>query len=182
MLTKTEMARTSQTRNKRQGQYPKAVAVAMMVIIAAAMLVMGSCSRKPVMAHSRFVHLPADGWQRTMPLSFVPEYDDSAAHYDIILAIRHDNSYRYSNLSLVVDVIAADSTVNRKAVDIAVADDYGNWSGGGFGSLYQCTRPVIGGVTPDKAHSVVIWQAMNGCDTLCGLVDVGIIASPVSGY
>ena len=71
-----------------------AQAVAMTIVIAAAMLVMGSCDRKPVMAHSAFTHLPNGGWQRTMPLSFRPEYDDSAARYDVTLAVRHDNSYR----------------------------------------------------------------------------------------
>ena len=63
-----------------------AQAVAMTIVIAAAMLVMGSCDRKPVMAHSAFTHLPNGGWQRTMPLSFRPEYDDSAARYDVTLA------------------------------------------------------------------------------------------------
>ena len=156
-----------------------AQAVAMTIVIAAAMLVMGSCDRKPVMAHSAFVHLPNGGWQRTMPLSFRPEYDDSAARYDVTLAVRHDNSYRYSNLSLVVDVIAADSTVSRKRVNMALADGYGNWTGGGFGTLYQVTEPVALGISPVDARSVVVWQAMNGCDTLRGLADVGIITKPL---
>ena len=156
-----------------------AQAVAMTIVIAAAMLVMGSCDRKPVMAHSAFTHLPNGDWQRTMPLSFRPEYDDSAARYDVTLAVRHDNSYRYSNLSLVVDVIAADSTVSRKRVNMALADGYGNWTGGGFGTLYQVTEPVALGVSPVDARSVVVWQAMNGCDTLRGLADVGIITKPL---
>ena len=93
----------------------------MTLVIAAAMLVMGSCQRKPVMAHARFVHLPTDGWQRTLPLTFRPEYDDSAATYDITLAVRYDNSYRYRNLTMAVDVITADSAVNRRTVDMALA-------------------------------------------------------------
>lgn len=156
-----------------------AQAVAMTMVIAAAMLVMGACDRKPVMAHSAFVHLPNDGWQRTMPLSFSPEYDDSAARYDVTLAVRHNNSYRYSNLSLVVDVIAADSAVSRKQVNMVLADGYGNWTGGGFGTLYQVTEPVALGISPNQAHSVVVWQAMNDCDTLRGLADVGIITKPL---
>ena len=156
-----------------------AQAVAMTIVIAAAMLVMGSCNRKPVMAHSVFLHLPNEGWQRTMPLSFRPEYDDSTARYNVTLAIRHDNSYCYSNLSLVVDVIAADSTINRQRVNLALADGYGNWSGGGFGALYQVTQPIAHDISPVEAHSVVVWQAMNGCDTLRGLTDVGIITKPL---
>ena len=152
----------------------------MALVIATAMLVMVACGRKPVLTHATFVHLPVDGWQRTLPLSFSPEYDDSASTYSITLAVRHDNSYRYSNLSMVVDVIAADSTVNRQTVNMTLADQYGNWTGGGFGALYQSTVPVVEAVTPDKVRSIVVWQSMAGCDTLRGVVNVGIITVPVT--
>ena len=49
--------------------------------IAAAMFLTVSCQRKPLQTHAGFVHLPTEGWQRTMPLTFMPEYDDSAAYY-----------------------------------------------------------------------------------------------------
>ena len=156
-----------------------ASAVAMTVLIAAAMLIMASCRHKPVMTHSRFVHLPMSGWQRSLPLTFMPEYDDSTRTYDISLAVRHDNSYHYRNLSLVVDVIAADSTVARRMIDMSLADEYGNWTGGGFGALYQNTVTVVSSATPMRARSVIVWQAMQGCDTLRGLVNLGIITTPL---
>ena len=165
--------------SSRMLRYMTAQAVAMTVFVAAAVLIMPSCQRKPVMSHARFEHLPASGWQRTLPLTFTPEYDDSTATYDIKLALRHDNSYRYRNLSLVVDLIAADSTVNRQTVDLTLADEYGNWTGGGFGALYQDQTTIAHGIKPASARSVVVWHAMQGCDTLCGLVNVGIIISPL---
>jgi len=113
-----------------------------------------------------------------MPLTFTPAYDDSARVYDLSLAVRHDNAYPYRTLSLVVDAIAADSTVNRQMVDIALADEYGNWTGGGFGALYQQAVTIARGVSPGDVHSVVVWQAMEGCDTLVGLVNVGVIMAP----
>ena len=149
------------------------------MFVAAAVLIMPSCQRKPIMSHASFVHLPVSGWQRTLPLTFMPEYDDSAATYDIKLALRHDNAYRYSNLSLVVDLIAADSTVNRQTVDMTLSDAYGNWTGGGFGALYQVQTTIAHGITPESAHSIVVWHAMQGCDTLCGVVNLGIIVSPL---
>ena len=114
-----------------------------------------------------------------MPLSFAPEYVDSTLTYDLSLAVRHSNSYHYRNLSLVVDVIAADTTVNRKVLDISLADEYGSWSSGGFGALYQAVVPLVSDVAPDDAHRVVVWQAMAGCDTLFEVVDVGIIVTPL---
>lgn len=161
-----------------QSRYLTAHAVAMVMTIAAALLILSGCERKPVMAHAHFKHLPANGWQRIMPLTFTPEYDDSTATYDLALAVRHENTYRYRNLSLIVDVIATDSTVSRHSLDIALADEYGNWSGGGFGTLYQDEVSVVTGILPDEARSLVVWQAMEGCDTLSGLVNVGIIVNP----
>ncbi len=168
--------------NKRQWRVntKQAVAMTLVVVIAAAMFLTVSCQRKPLQTHAGFVHLPTEGWQRTMPLTFMPEYDDSAAYYDITLAVRHTASYRYRNLSLVVDVIAADSTVDRHNIEMSLADEYGNWSGGGFGTLYQAVKPILKGVQPHQARTVVVWQAMSGIDTLKNLENLGLIARPVN--
>ncbi len=165
--------------SSRKMRFLIAQAVAMTMFVAAAVLILPSCQRKPVMSHAKFMHLPATGWQRTMPLTFVPEYDDTVTTYDIKLAIRHDITYSYRNLSLVVDIIDVDSVVNRRMVDMALADEYGNWTGGGFGTLYQDAVTIAHVIDPGDASAVVVWQAMQGCDTLCGLVDVGIIVIPL---
>ena len=153
-------------------------AVAMTMFIAAAMLILSACEHKPTLSHASYVNLPSSGWQRAMPLSFVPEYDDSTRRYDISLAVRHDNSYKYCNLSLVVDLIAADSTVNRKRLEMTLADEYGNWTGGGFGALYQKKVPIASDIIPDDVCSVRVWQTMQDCDTLQGLVNVGLFTTP----
>ena len=182
LLLVKEMLKANKTimpKTNRSVRYLIAQAVAMTLFIAAAVLIIPSCQRKPVMSHASFIHLPASGWQRTLPLTFIPAYDDSAASYDIKLALRHASSYRYRNLSLVVDIIGADSTVNRQSVDVALADEYGNWTGGGFGALYQDQVIIAQGVGPDAARSIVVWQAMQGCDTLHGINDLGITTIPM---
>ena len=93
--------------------------------------------------------------------------------------MRHAASYRYRNLSLVVDVIASDSTIDRHNIDMSLADEYGNWSGGGFGTLYQAVVPVMDGVQPRQARSVVVWQAMDGIDTLLNVESLGLIVRPI---
>lgn len=155
------------------------ITVTTTVLVVAVVLIMTSCQRKPVMAHARFMHLPAQGWQQSCPLTFTPEYDDSAATYNLILAIRHNNSYRYRNLSLAVDIIAVDSVVDRRMVNMQLADEYGNRVGGGFGTLYQDTVLLCGVIDPSEARSVVVWQAMHECDTLTGLTDIGLIVNPI---
>lgn len=165
--------------NDRHERHRFSITVAMTALIAAVVLIATACNRKPVMAHAAFRHMPASGWLSTLPLTFVPEFDDSTASYALSLAVRHDNSYRYRNLALVVDVIAADSTVSRHLVNMELADEFGNWTGGGFGALYQKQALVYRGLVPREARSVVVWQAMSACDTLCGIVNVGIILKPL---
>lgn len=182
MRHKTEMDKDGQTTtpaSERPRRNLYSIAVAMTLIIAAAVLMLPSCQRKPVMAHSSFVHLPLNGWLRSVPLRFQPEYDDSALTYSLTLAVRHDISFPYRNLSLVVDIFADDSVVTRQTVDLVLADQYGNWTGGGFGSLYQDTVNLAGVVDPSDACSIVVWQAMQDCDTLRGLVDMGLITRPL---
>ena len=130
------------------------------------------------MAKSYFTHLPEDGWKRTTPLTFMPEYDDSTTTYDLIVAVRHTNSYRFRNLVFAIDVIGNDTISVRHDLDLKLADEYGNWSGGGFGSLYQLRTVVARDISPADARSVVVWQAMDGIDTLRGLEDLGIIVAP----
>ena len=79
----------------------------MIIYIAAVVFIATACQYKPVMSHADFKHMPSQGWQRTLPLCFMPEYDDSTGRYELLLAVRHDNTYPYRNLSLVVDIIAA---------------------------------------------------------------------------
>ena len=177
-----EMARYSKIATStinRIKRHRSANAVAMTLVIAAVMFFLPSCQRKPVMAHADYVHLPSGGWHHNAPLSFLPEYDDSSLTYSLVMALRHDNSYRYRNISLVVDLIADDSVVTRRKVNMALADEFGNWTGGGFGALYQDTVTIADVIDPGDARRVVVWQSMTGCDTLRGLVDLGLITRPL---
>ena len=147
-------------------------------VIVAIGLFLTACQKRPVITHADYVHIPPSGWLSTTPLTFSPVYGDSALTYGFTLAVRHTNSYPYRNLPLVVDIIAADSSVNRKTLDIDLADEYGRWLNGGFGSLYQAVVTLADNVTPDQAQRIIVRQAMAGCDTLTGLDDVGIFVRP----
>ena len=128
------------------------------------------------MAH--FKTLPDEGWNKGMPISFIPEYSDSSLTYDIALAVRHNNDYQYSNLSLVVDLIDSVKNVSRSNIDFELSDGYGNWKGSGFGAIYQSSIVIAQGVTPSQVGSIVVWQAMNNCDVVKNVIDIGVIVTP----
>ena len=113
-----------------------------------------------------------------MPIRFLPEYADSSLNYDIKLAIRHNTSYQYGNLSLVVDLIDSTRIVHRNNVDFEVSDGYGNWQGSGFGALYQLSVVIAQDIKPSDVSSIVIWQAMMNCNNVKNVTDIGIIVTP----
>lgn len=138
---------------------------------------LGACSFKQS-STSQFKTLPSRGWSKEMPIKFVPEYADSSLTYDIKLAIRHNTSYQYGNLSLVVDLIDSVKVVNRNNVDFEISDSYGNWLGSGFGALYQLNVVIAQDIKPRDVNSIVIWQSMNNCDNVMSITDIGIIVTP----
>lgn len=143
------------------------------------MICLGACAPKHS-SYSTFKAIPAEGWNKTLVLRFMPSFADSAQLYDVSLAIRHTNNYEFSNLNLAVDIIGDSGKITRKAVDFKVADNYGNWLGSGFGALYQCSSVIATGVRPDQMKGIVVWQTMRGRDVIHNVVDVGITVSPAT--
>ena len=122
-----------------------------------------------------FKDVPKSGWNKDLSFSFTPQWADSAARYDVVLAVRHTADYRFRNLSLVVDLIDSAAHVDRRKVNFILADSHGNWTGAGFGALYQSRVVVAQDVDPMKVKSIVVWQAMNNVDCVKDVTDVGII-------
>ncbi len=146
----------------------------MMVAIVACL---GACSPEHT-SHSDQRSVPKSGWLAETPIYFYPEYGDSTLTYDVILTIRYTTGYQFKNLNLVVDFVSDKHKVMRRRINFVMADDFGNWQGSGFGSIYQLSTVVISGIKPQDLHSVVVWPAMEGCKRVQGLSDIGIIVSP----
>ena len=150
-----------------------AVAVAMISVVSC----LNACSfKQDTMA--QFKTLPSEGWNKNLPIKFTPEYADSTLTYDIQLSIRHNNSYQFSNLSLAVDMVDSVKVIHRKDVDFELCDNYGNWTGSGFGALYQASIIVANGIKPTDVNSIVVWQTMTNCDVVKDVVDIGITVVP----
>lgn len=109
-----------------------------------------------------------------MPLHFTPQYADSLHSYTMSVAVRHDNEYPFANVGLTVDFFGTDTLIERKHIDLPLADAAGNWLGGGFGALYQASTPLCTGLAAGKVTKVVVWQGLN-TDTLPHITEVGII-------
>lgn len=137
---------------------------------------MEACSSKQN-SYSEFVHLPDADWLVDNPCYFTPSVEDSTIRYDIFLAIRYDKNFRYSGVGMVVDLLSADSVVERSKVNMRLSDSNGNWLGSGFGPLYQMETMIHKDMVLESIDNIVVWQT-TGCDTLPGVTEVGVIIEP----
>ena len=155
----------------------KSRAVGLCCLFASIMVCLGACSPKHS-SYSEFSDVPAAGWTHNSPLYFTPQYGDSAACYDISVAIRHDQDYAYRNLSITADFIGENQKLKRRIINVELADKYGTWKGSGFGALYQFKQVVLEQVPAHTVKRIVLWQTMSDRDTVGNITDVGIIVSP----
>ena len=149
------------------------------LLIGLAVVGLGSlCSCRQTDVYNEFNTLPRNGWFKRDVQRFTPESPDSTGRYDLYLTLRHNGDYAYRNLWLFVSYTGADGVQKTDTVNCELADEFGRWSGGGWGSYYQqelllddCFRFV------GKEQVVTIQQAM--LDDRCrGISDVGIRFAP----
>ena len=136
------------------------------------------CSCRQTDIYNEFNTLPRNGWFKRDVQRFTPESPDSTGRYDLYLTLRHNGDYAYRNLWLFVSYTGADGVQKTDTVNCELADEFGRWSGGGWGSYYQqelllddCFRFV------GKEQVVTIQQAMRD-DRIRGISDVGIRIAP----
>lgn len=114
-----------------------------------------------------WVSVPSAKWQYGDTLQFVlPE--DAPASRDLVLWVRHDDAYQYSNLWVEVAYDTRD-TVLADTFDITLADDYGRWRGVGNGTLLQYAdtltlrdKPVAG--KPLRVRHIMRVQTVEGIE------------------
>ena len=140
---------------------------------------LGSCTPEQ-MPYCEFRDIPSDGWRSTLPMKFEPQLLDSTVqNCTVEIALRHNCDYAYDELNLIVDMIDSTNNVVRKPVRIKVADGYGNWTGCGFGRLYQDKVTVAENVKLSTLHRIVLWPAMKGCEKIENVENIGVIVTPV---
>ena len=149
------------------------------LLIGLAVVGLGSlCSCRQTDVYNEFNTLPRNGWFKRDVQRFTPESPDSTGRYDLYLTLRHNGDYAYRNLWLFVSYTGADGEQKTDTVNCELADEFGRWSGGDWGSYYQqelllddCFRFV------GKEQVVTIQQAMRD-DRIRGISDVGIRIAP----
>ncbi len=127
--------------------------------------------------YSQFYTIDESGWYYADSLVFTPEPTDSITRCDLLLSVRHDNKYRYSNLWLELSTPINDSIVRRDTINVRLADVYGTWLGKGAAVSYNYTDTIYRNLTIVKGRSFTIKHIMRP-DTVTHIERVGLIFEP----
>ncbi len=135
--------------------------------------ILSSCGQGDV--YNEFNSLPKNGWFKRDVQRFTAAVPDKSQPYKLYLSIRHDGEYAYRNLWLFVSYMGDNGQMRTDTVNCELADEFGRWTGAGWGSYYQ--REILlndhftfsGG----KEQLFTVQQAMRD-DRIRGVTNVGI--------
>jgi gliding motility-associated lipoprotein GldH len=109
----------------------------------------------------------------------VPEFEihtiDTNQSFDIFVHLRHSSSYKYSNLSLMIEEVNPQKEEKAYRLEIELAESDGRWKGIGTGNVlsYEVLLLKDHHFADTGTYTFKIKQNMN-INPLPGILDVGI--------
>lgn len=127
--------------------------------------------------YSEYRELPAEGWIYGDTIEFVPQFADSIATGQLIVAVTHDNDFPYSSLWLEVSSTDPAGKHHSDTLHFPLADSFGRWQSRGLGSDLQMADTVARKVTLASGKPLGVRHIMK-TDTLRYVSHVGIFFLP----
>lgn len=139
---------------------------------------LASCSEPaPAAEGAGFVTLPADGWGYGHELTFepTPELEPAQGTATAVIAVRHTDAYRYSNLWLeMATPVEGTDSMRLDTINVPLADVFGHWYGRGVGPSYVATDTLPVPVSYDRNRPTRIRHIMR-VDTVTDIEQIGLI-------
>lgn len=131
-----------------------------------------ACQRNEI--YNEFHSFSTDGWHQDSVLRYSIDITDSLAKYDILITLRHNNTYPYQNMWMFVDEWYGGLLLNRDTIECDMADAYGRWFGAGVSTfelplLYTTSHPFA----QTGEYVFTIQQGMR-TEYLRGISNVGL--------
>lgn len=114
-------------------------------------------------------------WHKDSLVIFKVPITDTLKNHNLLLQIRNETNYNYSNLWLFIEIEQPGGEVLRDTFEIVVADPSGRWLGKGFGgikTLQTLYRRDVYFPVPGE-YTISLQHGMRE-DVLAGIHDVGI--------
>ena len=124
--------------------------------------------------YSHFLPVSPIGWQQDSVLTYTFPVHDTLNHYDVIICVRHMETYPYQNMWLFC-ACGLDS-LKHDTIEFFLADDRGKWLGNGSNQYVE--MPVLyeqNILFPDTGlYNFTIQHGMRD-ERLKGVSDIGLI-------
>ncbi len=149
-------------------------------------LVMVSCDSKRI--YDVYKAVPNE-WNKDSIITFKLHPPDSINPYDLFVNLRNTNSYKYSNIYLIVEMVFPHGKTIKDTLEYRMADPSGKLLGTGLmdvkeNKLWYKEHVVFkesGDYTVNIQHSMRENGKVNGVVALEGITDIGFrIESPTS--
>lgn len=95
----------------------------------------------------------------------------------LLLVVRHNASYDYSNIWLEVTTFTTDTVLTTDTVEMELADAYGRWLGKGIGTEF-CTTDTFSTAFDMRPGISVGLRHIMRTDTLADIEQAGIMFRP----
>lgn len=100
-----------------------------LVILATFLLPMLLASCDGSVYYSEYGDVNTDGWQSSDSVCFDVQVDDTTHLFDLLVEVRNDVDYAYSNLFLFVNTTFPDGSLSRDTMELPLANPAGEWLG-----------------------------------------------------
>lgn len=136
------------------------------------MLLLASCQDIPF--YSKYKSVDANAWQSRDTLVFRLPKVEEAQEYNVTVAMRAVQSFKYDNFALSVKLYEGKTLISTDTLLYNIYDKYGQHKGTGFPYVeYEGNLQHRYVLSPEKKYKVKVTHIMR-LDPMDGVADVGL--------
>ncbi len=147
--------------------------IAILTAIFISLVTISSCNLDQI--YDEVITIPVDGWAAEDTLHFNVPISDTSKAYNVLIHIRNQKIYQYSNLWLFIEATAPTGQTHSDTLEVLLADTEGNWLGKGIGNVNTLLTPYLEqvGFRYRGIYTFSITQGMRNRN-LEGMINVGL--------
>lgn len=120
-------------------------------------------------------NIPDTKWSKKQAIIFDVPVKDTLNGYSLLLNIRNNNEYPYSNCFLFISTRSPKGVIRKDTMEYVFADDKGKWLGRGFGGVWNNELHYKSNIRfPNSGnYRIEVSHGMRD-EPLKGIMDVGL--------
>lgn len=141
-------------------------------VITLIVILFSACDENRVF--EKYEKIPPSGWQKDSMIVFSVPVTDTLQNHNLLLNIRNDINYNYSNLWLFIKISQPGEIAVSDTFEVMLADVSGKWLGDGFGGIKTRQVPYRSGIyfPVSGDYTISIQHGMRD-ETLEAITDIG---------